>query len=1205
MCPSHVWMNKCLELESELLKKKDLIEKDVYDKLLKSYSTLEKHCISLELATQLNQEIFQKDTSGANQIAPTFNQLFEINKLKAQSQEKDTVIRMLKDRIKSLSGKDSVENEKNVFDTVVSTPVATTVAPEMFKIDLEPLAPKLLKNREAHKEYLKYTQEQAAFLMEIVKQGRYLNPLDSVLEYVTRIQELLIYVTQTCPSFNKPSEKLVVVTPINKDKKVRFSNPLTSLRNTQKQTDSHITQDSNKPLLHSTGVKCSTGASGSKPSGNTKNNRISHSSSSSKTNKVKDQSRRVKSRKNKKNRVVKTECNAHVMQSMLNANSKSVCDICNECLFDANHDKCVLDYVHDVNVLSKSKHVKLKNKMRKIWKPMGKLFTEIRYSWKPTGRIFTIVGNRCPLTRITSIKEVPLKETTITPVIQHPRNLRFGNDHIAKIMGYVDYQMGNVTISLVYYVEGLGHNLFSVGQFCDFDLEVAFRKHTYFIRDLEGVDLLKGSRDSNLYTLAEAVATTCYTQKRSLIRKRHNKAPYELLHDKKLDLSYLHVFGALCYPTIDDEDLGKLKPKANIGIFVGYASVKKAFRIYNKRTHLIIETIHVDFDELTTMASKQFNSGLEPQLLTPGIIRSGLLQNIPSPTPYVPPIKNDWETLFQPLFDEYLNLPYVDHQVPEIIALEPAVSTGTPSSTTIDQDAQSKSTSQTTQETPSPVIPLGVEEVDHDIKVAHMDNNSSFDILIPEPSSEESYSQELVPRPVRVTIITLKWIYKVKLDELGGVLKNKARLVARGYHQEEGTDFEKSFALVARLEAIRIFIAFAAHMNMIVYQMYVKIAFLNVILCKEVYVSQPDGFVDLENLNHKFTKGTVDPTLFIKREGKDILLVQIYVDNIVFASTKLDLCETFSEIICSKFKMSMMSKLSFFLGLQILHSPRGIILNQSKYALESLKKYGMETCEPVDTPMLEKSKLDEDPQGKAVDPTRYRGMIGTLMYLTSSRLGMIFVVCMCARYQAKPTEKHLHAVKQIFLYLSGTINMGLWYLMDSCIALTAFADADHAGCQDTRKSTSGSMQLLGDILVSWSLNKEKSMAISSTEAEYIALSGFPLLYVSTTSNTPNPSILTSDITSSKSKWKTGCNYGVISKDEAKRRNSRAKTKTFEENSYLLPYVVSNKEDTAYQRQLITRTCVRLIPNLAYHSSPIYRIQLVVSQRSAVNVIDGN
>ncbi|GKE20579.1 retrovirus-related pol polyprotein from transposon TNT 1-94, partial [Tanacetum coccineum] len=238
----------------------------------------------------------------------------------------------------------------------------------------------------------------------------------------------------------------------------------------------------------------------------------------------------------------------------------------------------------------------------------------------------------------------------------------------------------------------------------------------------------------------------------------------------------------------------------------------------------------------------------------------------------------------------------------------------------------------------------------------------------------------------------------VKLDELGGILKNKARLVARGYHQEEGIDFEESFALVARLDAIRIFLAYAAHMNMVVYQMDVKTTFLNGILREEVYVSQPDGFLDQDNPNHEFSKGTVDPTLFIRRQGKYLLLVQIYVDDIIFVSTTPELCDHFSKIMCSQFKMSMMGKISFFLGLKISQSPRGIFINKSKYALESLKKYGMESSDPVDTLMVAKSKLDEDTQGKAVNPTHYRRMISTLMYLTASRPDVTFAVCMCARY---------------------------------------------------------------------------------------------------------------------------------------------------------------------------------------------------------------
>ncbi|GJW00042.1 retrovirus-related pol polyprotein from transposon TNT 1-94 [Tanacetum coccineum] len=278
---------------------------------------------------------------------------------------------------------------------------------------------------------------------------------------------------------------------------------------------------------------------------------------------------------------------------------------------------------------------------------------------------------------------------------------------------------------------------------------------------------------------------------------------------------------------------------------------------------------------------------------------------------------------------------------------------------------------------------------------------------------------ELVPCPDLVMIIKLKWIFKVKQDEFGGVLKNKARLVAKGYRQEEGIDFEESFAMVARIEAIRIFIANAANKNMTIYQMNVKTTFLNGELREVVYVSQPEGFVDPDNPTHmyrlkkalyglkqalwawydmlssfllsqKFSKGVVDPILFTRKEGKDILMAQIYVDDILFTSTDPSLCDKFDDITSSKFKMSMMGKMSFLLGLQISQSPRGIFINQKKYALETLKKYGMDTSDPVDTPMVNQMKLDEDLQGKLVNATHYRGMIGSLMYLTSSRPDLVF-----------------------------------------------------------------------------------------------------------------------------------------------------------------------------------------------------------------------
>nr|GEW61394.1 retrovirus-related Pol polyprotein from transposon TNT 1-94 [Tanacetum cinerariifolium] len=352
---------------------------------------------------------------------------------------------------------------------------------------------------------------------------------------------------------------------------------------------------------------------------------------------------------------------------------------------------------------------------------------------------------------------------------------------------------------------------------------------------------------------------------------------------------------------------------------------------------------------------------------------------------------------------------------------------------------------------------------------------------------------ELVPQPDRVMIITLKWIYKVKLDEYGDVLKNKARLVAKEYRQEEGIDFEESFAPVARIEAIQIFIANAASKNMTIYQMDVKTAFLNGELKEEVYVNQPEGFVDPHHpthvyrlkkalyglkqaprawydtlsrflLDNKFSKGAVNPTLFTRKTGKHILLVQIYVDDIIFALTDSKACDIFSNEMSYKFQMSMMGQMSFFLGLQVSQSPGGIFIIQYKFALEILKKFGMDSCDPVDIPIVDRLKLDEDPLGIPVDQTRFCSMVGSLMYLTASRPDLVFAVCMCARYQASPTKKHLEVLKRVFRYLRGTIIWVLWYSKDIVMALTAYADADHAGCQDTRRSTSRSAQFLGDKL---------------------------------------------------------------------------------------------------------------------------------------------
>ncbi|GJZ45987.1 retrovirus-related pol polyprotein from transposon TNT 1-94 [Tanacetum coccineum] len=376
---------------------------------------------------------------------------------------------------------------------------------------------------------------------------------------------------------------------------------------------------------------------------------------------------------------------------------------------------------------------------------------------------------------------------------------------------------------------------------------------------------------------------------------------------KKPDLSYLHVFGALCYPNNDSENLGKLQAKADIA-----------------------------------MAFEQ--SSLEPALH--------------EMTPVTP----------SSVFDEFFSPPAsVTSLVPVEEDLAPVESTGSPSSTTVDQDVPSPKTI-SEESSSSDVIPTTVHSDAPILK--HLIEPKTYKDALTRSCWIEAIQEELneferlevwelVPRLDKVMVITLKWIYKVKLDKLGGgILKNKARLIARGYRQEEGIDFEESFAPVARLEAVQTFLAFAAHKNMIVYQMDVKTAFLNDILCEEVYVSQLDGFVDPDNPNH--------------------------VD-----SPKARLIPH-----CSSAEKEKISS-----------CPKGIFLNQSKYALESLKKYRMESCGPVDTPMVEKYKLDEDPQGKAVDPTHYRGMVDTLMYLTSSRPDLVYAVGMYARIMSSITAQ--------------------------------------------------------------------------------------------------------------------------------------------------------------------------------------------------------
>ncbi|GJR33526.1 retrovirus-related pol polyprotein from transposon TNT 1-94 [Tanacetum coccineum] len=490
----------------------------------------------------------------------------------------------------------------------------------------------------------------------------------------------------------------------------------------------------------------------------------------------------------------------------------------------------------------------------------------------------------------------------------------------------------------------------------------------------------------------------------------------EALEEIKFFLKKITVLLQALVIINDCEDIGKLDAKGDIGFFIGYSANSCAYRVYNQRTKKIIETMNVTFDELSTMAFEQ-------RSLKPGLqgMTSGQIT----------------------MYDDYIS--------------------GQPSAATRNALAAQAPQQQDTQ------APLQPKTVADNVLNAMLDGNTFVNPSAPpsangdmciyalivttmelrnvkeamtDPTWIDSMQEELlrfkrvyvwmlVPALDNIKPFTLKWLFKNKHDEDNTVIRNKTRLVMRGYSKKEGIYFEESFAPVARMESIRIFLAYVTHKSFIVFQMDVETTFLHGMLKEDVYVCQPEGFIDVDHPSHVYK---LKKALYGLNQAPRAWYTQLFAD-----------------LRKSYFEMSMIGEMMFFLGLQVNQSPRGIFINQSNYVFEILKKYGMKTCDPVGTPMEIKDKLDLDKNGTLVNATKYRSMISALMYLTSSRPDIVHATC---RYQAKPTEKHLKEVKMIFRDLRGTINMGLWYTKDFGFELTGFSDADYAGCKDTFKSTS-------------------------------------------------------------------------------------------------------------------------------------------------------
>nr|GEU51959.1 putative ribonuclease H-like domain-containing protein [Tanacetum cinerariifolium] len=971
-----------------------------------------------------------------------------------------------------------------------------------------------------------------------------------------------------------------------------------------------------------------------------------------------------------------TTCKDSLNSRTLNANT--VCATCNKCLVDSNHFACVMKMLNGVHARTKkpnvvcistrrpksqaNKSIATPNKKKvaskptnqkpqsyfrvlyentnKAWKWWIERQSLTGYKWVPKPKkqwvpkakmqwivqlILFIVDSGCTKHMTGNLKLL------CNFVEKFLGTVRFGNDQFALILGYGDLVQGNVTINRVYCVEGLNHNLFSVGQFCDADLEVAFRKSTCFIRDLQGNNLLVGNRRSDLYTIslqestsstslclmakstptqawlwhqrlshlnfdyinllskrdividlpklkyvkdqlcsscelskakrssfkskavssskgrlnflhmdlcgpmrdetpevlkdfltmiqrnlqalvitvrtdrgteflnktlnaffkeegtehqsstartpeqnsvverqnrtlveaartmlsasqlplffwAEAIATACYTQNRSIIIPTHDKTPYHIINDRRDPLSNTFTF------------------------------FSKGYRVYNKRTRMIVESIHIRFDEIKEVSETSVannTSGLVPQR-----------QDVSSSANADVPSQQELDLLF--VYISTINSTHTNvhaeennnDQAEEGEQFQHDKFTN-PFCAPAQEEAESSSHDIGNSNVPTFNQPHVSEyrwTKDHPLDQVR--GNPSRTV---QTRRQLATDPEMFDKPYGKSIIRLKWLWKNKKDEDQTVIRNKARLVAKGYAQEEGIDFEESFAPVACLEAVQIFIAYATHKSFPIFQMDVKTAFLNGPLKEEVYVAQPDRFVDFDHpekvyrlrkalyglkqaprawydelskfmISKGFTKGTINPTLFTIRYGEDILLVQICVDDFIFGSTNPKYSKCFEKLMHGRFEMSLMGEMKFFLGFQIHQSPSGIFISQAKYTLEILQKHGIDKGQSIGTPMAMKPKLDADLNRNPVDQTDDRSKIGSLVYLTSSRPDIV---------QAYPKDFRFE--------------------------LTAFSNADHVGCIDSRKSTSGGIQFLCDKLVNLMSKKQNCTAMSSAEAEYVAL----------------------------------------------------------------------------------------------------------------------
>ncbi|KAL4573443.1 hypothetical protein LXL04_020249 [Taraxacum kok-saghyz] len=645
------------------------------------------------------------------------------------------------------------------------------------------------------------------------------------------------------------------------------------------------------------------------------------------------------------------------------------------------------------------------------------------------------------------------------------------------------------------------------------------------------------------------------------------KMPYEVVYGHKPTVAHFRIFGCPC-TLLHLEATPKFNSKADDCYFVGYAG-RTAYRVYNKSTQQIVESFDVRWleenetdardgpDWLFNYAElfKPFYAYIDHASAPPSS-SGGVIEEEVVPTAPIQEVVRILHNVTPPpeaqTTDDLSYSDFTPDSSPIAIA-SPVESSESPESKTGTTEVEDESPVieeivpevEVVPENDNPVtldgfdstymnfifpdqirtdyiastsyghasegmdnmtnLPVNTEVLDVAIPARIQRNHPIDNVLGPVTEGVQTRSQ-IEPKNVAMALNEPSWV-----DAMHEELNQFKRL------KIEGLDYTEVYAPVARLEAIRIFLAYASHMGFTVYQMDVKTAFLYGEVKEEIYVDQPPGFVDskLPNhvykldkalyglhqaprawyatltdhlLKHGYKRGKIDQTLFIKRVKKELIMVQIYVDDIIFGSTSEELCKDFETVMKKRFEVSSLGEMTMFLGLQVRQGSSGILLHQGKYVTEMLEKFGFQDSKEASTPMAERPLLNSDPDGEQVDQTLYRSMIGSLMYLTASRPDVLFAVCQCARYQTNPKTSHIIAVKRIFRYLKGRPKLGLWYPKNPEFNLYAFTDSNYGGCEFDRKSTTAGCQFLGDRLISWQCKKQQTVSTSTAEAEFVAAS---------------------------------------------------------------------------------------------------------------------